>query len=1054
MASSFVPLRSRSRGSLLRGTADPAALARAAAARGYGALALTDRDGLYAAIAFVKAAREHGVRPLLGAELGAGPAGKRAAALGERGDTEAALVALAADRAGYASLCRALTARHAGGDEPLEDTCARAGPGVHWVALGAAMAERLVARGCESVWLGVSDPRQACDAEAAARRLGVPAVATGDAGFLDPPDPELEELLAAVRTNGMLGAKRRAPGPPRPAPGYLRSAEEEARRWAAFPSLVENNRRLAAACTVELELGVPRFPVPDLPPGETAYGRLYRLCQEGLARRYPSPTRAAVRRLGEELDLIDRLGFTPYFLLVADIVGFTRARGIPSVGRGSGASSLVAYVLGITNVDPIRYRLAFERFLHPARRDCPDLDIDLCWIRRDEVIDHVYRAYGAARVAMISTHCTLGPRAAFREAARASGVPPAQVDRLSKLVPRDAEGSLRAALAGDPRGRVLAAERGPWAEVVARADRLAGLVDHLGIHPGGLVIADTALTDYLPLEPATKGIVVSQYEMHAVEAVGLVKMDLLGNRALTEIGDCVTLVAERTGVTPLVDPAPDGDPPTAALVARGDTVGVFQLESPGMRNLVRMLDARSLDDTIAAVALIRPGPAASGMKDAYVRRARGLEPASYLHPRLVPLLAESHGVLLYEEDVMAVAATLAEWTLAEGDVFRRALVGARTAEDREPVRRVFLARLAERGLEASVARDSWEALARFAAYSFCKAHAAGYGVLAYQAAYLKARWPAAFAVSLLAHHAGMYPTWVHVADAERHGVRFELPCVNRSAQDATLEGDPVAGPVRFGLAGVRDLSEATIARLLAAREHGRFGSLADLLARARPAMAEALSLVGAGALDGLGRTRASLRCEVMATHARYKDAEDEGAFAVRRAPVAVPDLPEFEPVRLRVLEWRALGVGVRAHPVELGAPSLMPPGDGPWSLEARRRARLARGFVPAADLERHVGERVRVVGAGAAARRVDTTRGERMLFLTLDDGTGLAECTLFPDAYRRAAGSLWGLGPFAAEGVVESAHGAITVNAERVLRWPGRESPLADSSDAWSLSSL
>src|SRR5262249_11684557 len=510
---------------------------------------------------------------------------------------------------------------------------------------------------------------------------------------------------------------------------------------------------------------------------------------------------------------------------------------------------------------------------------------------------------------------------------------------------------------------------------------------------------------------------------------------------LTEIGDTVDLVAERTGERPVVDPPPDGDERAASLIASGDTLGVFQLESPGMRNLLRMLRSRSVDETIAAVALIRPGPAGSGMKDAYVKRARGLEQARYLHPRLEPLLAESYGVLLYEEDVRGVAGALADWTLAEGDLFRRALVGAKSAEEREPVRRLFLARLAERGVDESVARAAWEDLSRFAAYAFCKAHAAGYGVLAYQAGYFKARWPAAFAVALLANHAGMYPLWVHVADAERHGVRFRLPCVNRSAEAAVLEpdGDPETGPVRLGLSGVRDLSEATRTRLLTTREEGgAFSSLADFLARARPSLTEAQDLIAAGALDQLGRTRASVRCEAQATHARYGEAEEEGAFHVRRSPVAVPELPEFEPARLRLLEWQTLGLGVRAHPVELASPDLLPAGEGPWSLEARKRTRAALGLAPAADVERRVGERGRVAALVAAARRVATPRGDRMLFLPLDDGTGLVECTLFPDAYRRAMGRLSGLGPFVAEGRVESSHGAVTLNTEKVERYEGR----------------
>ncbi len=1048
MASSFAPLRSRSRGSLLRGTIAPRALAERAAALGYETAALTDRGGLYAAIPFAQAAREAGLVPIFGVELGDGPEGKRAVAAGA--DGPAALVALAADRAGYASLCRLVTARHGEDPPPLEESCAAAGPGLHLVALTRGVAERLAARRDRTraqgeaaarqalswLWIGVSHPGRdgiaARRAQAVGSRLRLPVVALGEVAALPGEEAADEALLAAVRRNERWRpeAVRRAPA--------LTSPEEAAGRWRAHPGLLAANRRLAAACRVPLELGVPRFPRPRLGAGESAYGRLYALCQAGITRRYGVAPSAVVRRLGEELDCIDRLGFTPYFLLVAEIVEFARARGIPTVGRGSGASSLVTYVLGITNVDPVRYRLAFERFLHPERRDCPDLDIDLCWRRRDEVIAHVYRAYGAERVAMISTHCTLGPRGALREAARVVGLAPGRVDALSRLVPRDAEGRVRAALQENPRARALDLAAEPLRTVLDLAERLVGLPDHLGVHPGGLVIADTALTDYTPLESATKGIVVSQYEMHAVEAVGLVKMDLLGNRALTEIGDAQRLVERHGAERPALDPPPDGDPETQRLLAAGDTVGVFQLESPGMRHLLRMLRTRSLDDTIASVALIRPGPAGSGMKETFVRRARGLEPARYLHPRLEPLLASSHGLLLYEEDVMQVAAALADWTLAEGDLFRRAVGGARTSEERAALGCAFTARLASRGIDPETAEAAWRDLARFGAYAFCRAHAAGYGVLAYQAAFLKSHWPAAFAVSLLEHHAGMYPTWVLVADAQRHGVRFLPPCVHRSESGARLEepGDVVRGPVRLGLSRVRGLTERTLGRIVESRDSGGpFPSLADFLGRARPGLGEVLALVDAGALDVLGETRATLRLEATATHACYRDAEEEGAFAVRATPRSRVRLPEFDAWTRRRRQWEALGVGCSAHPCEIAAPSLAPPGEGPWSGAERAAARRRRGLTPAADLERSVGCQVRLAGVMAAVRRVRTTRDEPMLFLTLDDGTGLAECTLFPDAYRRLAGRLGSWGPFLVAGRVETQHGAIALTVEELETW-------------------
>jgi len=636
---------------------------------------------------------------------------------------------------------------------------------------------------------------------------------------------------------------------------------------------------------------------------------------------------------------------------------------------------------------------------------------------------------------MISTHCTLGARGAFREAAQAHGIPPDVVDRIAKFVPHDPEKPLVELLARPAARLGLDLNEPSFQGALRDAPRLAGLTDHLGVHPCGLVIADTALTDYTPLEEATKGLVVSQMEMRQIESLGLVKMDLLGNRALTEIGDASAHVARVTGTLPRLEPVPDGDPKVVAMLRRGDALGLFQLESPGMRNLLVMMDARTLDDAIAALSLIRPGPAGAGMKDLYVRIQRGLEPPRTIHPRLHALLAPQKGVLLYEEDVMGAVAALTDSTLGRGDLFRRALAGTRTAEQRAPLRRWFAARARTIGLSDAEVEVAWREIARFGAYAFCRAHAAGYGVLAWQAAYLRAHWPAAWATALCDHHAGMYGLWVHVADLQRHGVRFELPCVQRSLAGAALEGDPVHGPVRIGLGRVRDLGERTRARTLTARaEEGPFASLADFLGRVRPDELEAQRLVEAGAFDWTGRTRASLLLEVEATRARYLKAEPEGAFRVRRAPIALPELPEFAPHALRAREWDALELGVVAHPLAAHAPELWP-ADVPAVAEA---ARVPADGDAACALGERVGRRVRVTGIMAAARRVPTKQGGRMLFLTLDDGTGLAECTLFPDAYARAQPRLAGAGPFTATGRVESQYGAVTVNVETVEPWDAR----------------
>jgi DNA polymerase III alpha subunit len=847
--------------------------------------------------------------------------------------------------------------------------------------------------------------------------------------------------------------------------------------------LLLNNAELVERCRLELELGVPIFPSAPLPAGETGPGYLRRLGGEGVARRYVRGAARALRtrattRLEWELGLIERLGFTDYFLLVADIVEFARARGIPTVGRGSGAGSIVSYVLGITNVDPLRHGLYFERFLHPARRDCPDLDIDLCWKRRDEVIEHVYATYGHDRVAMIATHATLGARSAFRETAKVLGVPNARVNALAKRVPRAMEKPYLERLRGLPEARGVDWREPPLPRALELAERLEGAPRHLSIHCGGLVIADRPLTWYVPLERAAKGIVVTQFEMRAIEAVGLVKMDLLGNRALSTIGECVSLAGARGAVID-VETIPDPDPATARRLAAGDTLNCFQLESPAMRHLLRMLKAATLEETIAAVALVRPGPAESGMKEAFCRRHRGLEPSTFLHPRLRPVLGSTHGVMLYEEDVMRVAAALAAIPLHEGDELRRAIGAARTDEERTALERGFVQCARRAGIDEATAHAVWRELARFAAYAFCKAHAAGYGTLAYQGAYLKTHFPTEYAVGILNHHAGMYEAWVHVEDLRRQGVRFLAPCLQRSAWDATLERDVtrVAGTeeawapsprlessrepgmaerrlasvqarreragtadegahatkspfnagttsaVRVGLSRVFGIAETTGARILCARARRPFASLADVTERARPTLPELESLILAGALDWTGRTRPSLLLEARTAAATVAPRPtavptlvDPGGAELLpepRAPIAVPALPEFGAAERVRGERGACGLWFSGHP-----------------LDAIDEAAIRRGFLAAAEIERHVGERASVVGLPCAWRRVATRQGGDMLFMTLADRTGLVECVLFPDAYRANVAALRGE-IVRAEGRVEETLGAVTLTVER-----------------------
>ncbi|HUK62318.1 MAG TPA: DNA polymerase III subunit alpha, partial [Dongiaceae bacterium] len=999
---------------------------------------------------FWQLARSAGLAPSPGAEITHGP--------------HAALV-LPFDRRGWANLCRLLTLRMLDPHFDLVARLAELHDGLHVIVESTGLAASLAAAGMPAargvmagvpprgtraadggLWLGLrglaTERAWLAERAAAARHLGIPMVATGDVAMLAATEHDAHRVAVTAAAGELL--ERMPPSAFVSRDAWLASPAEWTRRVRAVcagagrpelaDTLLANNRELAGRQRLELELGTPIFPHAPVPEGETGPGHLLRLGREGVVRRYRDDvTRSrATRRLEHELGLIHQLGFTDYFLLVADIVGFARAHGIPTVGRGSGAGSIVAYTLGITNVDPLRYGLYFERFLHPQRRDCPDLDIDLCWQRRDEVIAHVYDTYGAEQVAMISTHATLGARSAFRETAKALGVSNRRVNALARRIPRAMERPYREQLRRVPAALDVDWDEPPLAEALRLAETLEGAPRHLSIHAGGVVIGDRPLTYYVPLERAAKGIVVTQFEMRAIEAIGLVKMDLLGNRALSEIGECVSLVRAHRGVTVDVDTLPDPDPRSGPVLAAGDTLNCFQLESPAMRHLMRMLAAETLDETIAAVALVRPGPAESGMKEAFCRRHRGLEPARFLHPRLEPVLGATHGVMLYEEDVMCVAAALAGLSLAEGDQLRRAIGASRDDQEFRSLERGFVGHCARAGVDAGTARAAWRELTRFAAYAFCKAHAAGYGVLAYQSAWLKTHYPAEWAVGVLNHHAGMYATWVHVEDLRRHGVRFLAPCVQRSQWQATLE----SGAVRVGLSRVFGLGEATGKRILAGRARRGFTGLADFADRARPTLPELEALILAGALDWTGRTRPSLLLEarvaasatgVVSRRANVRDTIEtpalvtpDGAALKPEAvtPVATVELPAFDTAECVRSETRACGLWFAAHPLDV----LVDPA-------------VLAGVTPAAEIPGRARRRVSVAGLTCATRRVETREGGLMLFLTLADRTGLVECVLFPDAYRRYAAASRGQ-VVRVEGLVDETLGACTVNAERVTALP------------------
>lgn len=984
--------------SLLSAPCSPRALCEEAVRLGIAALALVDGNGLYGLPLFAAEARRVGLQALFGVDL---------LWRGER------LVVLAPDHDGYRALCRLVTALQLHEDFDLLWNTAAAGDALWFLCGDPALLLRLhgrLAPGRLCVALPPRDhrPGPAPPAHhegrklpeipsfagrreliAAAELLGLPLIAVFDVDRARAEDAMAARLFAAVKHNRALDLAAPLRGEALPDAARRREAH------ADQPAAGRMAAHVIASCTLQLDRPrAPIFPPYELPDGVPAEQQLRRLAEAGLARRFEAPGPVLRDRLAHELGVIEQMGFAPYFLVVHEIAELARARGIDLIGRGSAADSLVSFALGLTDADPIRYGLLFERFLNPARSDLPDIDLDFCWRRRDELIAAVYERWGADHVARIATHTTFALRAAYREAAKALGLPPREVDRRSGLLPPHGRHGV-----GEIDGVPGFHRTPPDARDAAIRRATARLLDaprHLGVHPGGIVITPGPLCEHAPLERAAKGVVVTQYDMHFVEALGLVKIDLLGNHALTILAEARQALAELRLPVPARAAMREDDPRAAELLREGRTLGCFQTESPGMRTLLRQMRAETMDRVIQAIALIRPGPGGRGMKARFVRRLRGLEPVAAPHPIVADAFAETYGLILYQEDVIRAGMMVAGMSAADGDRLRRALT--RHHGEDAAARDAFVVAGLKQGIPVPALEEVWHAIAGFAGFSFCKAHAVTYGRLAYECAWFKAHAPAAFLAAMLSNDCGYYAKGVYVEEAKRLGVRVLPPCVQQGARAFTLVRDGQSLAIRVGLDEVRELRPVTAEAILVARRiGGPFGSVADFLARTQAARDETENLILCGGFDALRRTRPQLLLELQLALARPERRE-----LFRREPPVLPALAEYTLERRVELELAILGYSTTAHPV-----------DALWG-GAATRGTVACGAVP-----EHAGRIVTVYGQLVALRRMRTRQDQPMLFCTIEDGTGIVEAVLFPDVYPRLAGLLQGRGPFRVRGRVE-----------------------------------
>jgi len=830
-----------------------------------------------------------------------------------------------------------------------------------------------------------------------ADELALPVVATNNVHYMAPADHRLHDVLASA------GSRTALPGPlDRPnAELWLKPAAEMRRLFETLPRACDATLEIAAKCRLELPLGQFHFPGADIPAEETAYSVLAKESWRGLERRYNPLVPEAISRLQHELSLIDSMGFSEYFLVVKEIVDFAKSRGIRCSGRGSAGDSIVSYALGITDADPVRHDLLFERFLNPERRQMPDIDVDFDSARRDEVIEFIYRRFGAEHVAMVATVNTMTAKSAVRTVARSFGLPLAEVNRLTRHLPWVSARKIREVLATYPEcAHHPLRDEDRWGMLLDLAEQLDHCPMHLGTHLGGFIITRDPISSWMPLQWAAKGTVVSQYDKDDIEALGLVKMDILGLRIHSAISEAVEMARERVGEAAVPEPfdlTPD-DPAVFAQVSSADTVGMFQLESSGQRNLSTRLKSSTFEDIIAQISLFRPGPLEAEMIVPFIRRRHGLEPVVVPHEGMRDVLADTYGVIVYQEQVLLVARAVAGFGLAEADSLRRAMTKGRSRAEMERIRGHFLERAMTRGVDVEVAEEVFRQLEGFAAYGFNKAHAACFAVVSYASAWLRTYYPGEFAAAIMNNEPmGFYTPRLVINDARRHGIAILPPHVNESAARYGVERDGRA--IRVGLRDIHRMTQRLLGEIERERAVRPFRDLTDFIRRTRAELPAAESLVRVGALDGLGVTEAgrpptrdellALLPEVKAVLAREGVSGDD-TLCLAPAPTRPAEDPGhvsgWSAARRLSAELELTGLSLTAHPLALAR------GD----LEARG-VTWARDLAALPDRTR-----IRVAGVRERAQTPRTRSGKRTCFLTLEDPTGLLDVVVFSDALERS----------------------------------------------------
>ena len=1047
--SDFVHLHVHSQYSLLDGACRIPDLVAAARRHRMPALAITDHGNLFGLIEFYEACMKGGVKPILGVETYVAPGSRHEKQAQGISEASFHLILLAKDEAGYLNLLKLISIANLEGfyyrpriDKELLRQHSRGllclssclqGEVSYWLArreperarAAAAELAEIFPKGDFYLELqdhGIADQRRILpELLTLSRELGLPVVATNDLHYLEKAQARAHEALLCIQTQTTLEDPKRFRF--ETDEFYFKSPEEMEALFGEVPEALRNSRAIAEKANVELEfnrLHLPQFVPPE---GKSPQEYLREVVEEGLRRRYPDAGQEVRSRVEHELGIISQTGFTSYFLITWDFVRYAKMQKIPvGPGRGSAAGSVVSYCLGITDLDPLEHDLLFERFLNADRISMPDIDIDFCYERRGEVIDYVTQKYGKGNVAQVISFGTMQAKAVVRDVARAMGFSYPEADRIAKLIPFELNMTLRRALEIVPDLKGLAQTDPRVQQLLETSLALEGLTRHASTHAAGVVIADGDLTDHVPLYRTSDDQISTGYAMESLERIGLLKMDFLGLRTLTVIDEASKLVRQQRGVAFDIERIPMDDAPTYAMLARGECAGVFQLESSGMRDLVRRLRPDRFQDLIALVALFRPGPLGSGIVDDFIRRRHGQLQVSYDHPLLEPILKDTCGTCIFQEQVMRIAHELAGFTLGEADRLRKAM-GKKTPEIMEQAREKFVTGCIRNGVERRTAEKIFDKIEYFAGYAFNRSHSAAYALIAYRTAFLKANFPVEFMTALLSSERDNTEKIAqYVQESRRMGIAIRPPDVRHSFARFTVE----EGAIRYGLLAIKNVGDKAIESIVEGRQAtGPFASLVDFCQRVEGRLVNRKvleSLIKCGAMDGLGLKRSQLMAvleQAMEMGARRQKEKGGGQLSffdvfgesqrAQGTELKVPDLEEWPKEQRLAFEKSLLGFYLTGHPLDAYRPLL--------SLLAQATAGDLR--------QRRDGQEVTLAGVISRMRITTTKRGnERMAILVFEDFSGSIEVLVFPKAFPQAE-------PYLKPDAVVSVRGKVSLRDEQ-----------------------